>query len=182
MRIVLFSMLAVLTVGCTAKDPFVEAASYADRLQSQIPSTCVAIAQYADETHQTHTAGECTAKSLYQIASITKVFTGVLLADRVLKGLKITTTIGDLLPSVKFADPRVSAITLLDLATHTSGLPRMPDNVDVDHSDDKDGPLHRYGSRELLSFLASHRLRQEPGASGEYSNLGMGLLGYLLEK
>ena len=70
-------------------------------------------------------------KLVFEIGSISKVFTGLLLAQAVVeKKVTLDTTIGSLLAGkVKFTDARVEAITLKQLATHTSGLPRLPDNA-----------------------------------------------------
>jgi CubicO group peptidase (beta-lactamase class C family) len=68
-------------------------------------------------------------------------------------------------------------ITLRDLATHMSGLPRLPDNMPYGNADD---PYADYGEAELLAFLGRYQLTRDPGSQFEYSNLGFGLLGYLL--
>jgi CubicO group peptidase (beta-lactamase class C family) len=68
-------------------------------------------------------------------------------------------------------------ITLRQLATHTSGLPRMPSNF---APADPDNPYADYGSDRMYEFIAaSHLSRNAPGA-GDYSNLGFGLLGVAL--
>src|SRR5579863_6185280 len=68
-------------------------------------------------------------KVIFEIGSISKVFTGLLLADAVLDGkLSLDDTLAQRLP-VKFQDPTVGAVTLKQLATHTSCLPRLPDNL-----------------------------------------------------
>jgi serine-type D-Ala-D-Ala carboxypeptidase/endopeptidase len=73
-----------------------------------------------------------TEMRIFEIGSISKVFTGLLLAQAVVeRKLTLETPIKDLLqPGFKFADPRVGAITVKELATHTSGLPRLPDNME----------------------------------------------------
>ena len=67
---------------------------------------------------------------------------------------------------------------IVDLATQTSGLPRMPDNF---APADGGNPYADYGERQLYAFLNGHKLRRPPGTY-EYSNLGMGLLGVLLAR
>src|SRR3954447_3221708 len=68
-------------------------------------------------------------KALFEIGSISKVFTGILLADAVSEGkLGLGDALAQRLP-VKFADPATGAVTLKQLATHTSCLPRLPDNI-----------------------------------------------------
>jgi D-alanyl-D-alanine-carboxypeptidase/D-alanyl-D-alanine-endopeptidase len=68
-------------------------------------------------------------------------------------------------------------ITLLDLATQSSGLPRMPDNFSPR---DSSNPYADYSVQQLYEFLSRYQLPRDPGASYEYSNLGMGLLGHAL--
>ena len=119
-------------------------------------------------------------KLVFEIGSITKVFTGLLLAQAVVEK-KVTpdTTIGSLLAGkVKFTDPRVAAIMLKQLATHTSGLPRMPDNAAAGAKEDD--PYADYDEKLLLNYLASAKLDGEGPFTFSYSNLGMGLLGHLL--
>lgn len=106
--------------------------------------------------------------TVYEIGSITKVFTGILLAQAVLKGeVKLDDPISMYLPEgVTAPDYEGKSITLLDLATHTSGLPR--DVYD----------LHTL--EQMYAFLSGYPLTREPGSSYAYSNYGMGLLGNLL--
>ena len=118
-------------------------------------------------------------KSVFEIGSINKTFTGTLLADMVAKGeVALSDPIAKYLPAgVKAPSRSGREITLLDLATHRSGLPRLPDN----HTPaDRANPYADYTVEKLYAFLSKHELRRDPGAEGEYSNLGMGLLGHLL--
>jgi D-alanyl-D-alanine-carboxypeptidase/D-alanyl-D-alanine-endopeptidase len=118
--------------------------------------------------------------TIYEIGSITKVFTSFVLADLAQDGVvKLNDPIQVHLPSTVTA-PRSSdqEILLTHLATHQSGLPRLPPNLPA-FSDD---PYANYGVDRLYDFLNAHRLRRSVGKSYEYSNLGMGLLGTLLER
>lgn len=119
-------------------------------------------------------------KIVFEIGSITKVFTGLLLAQAVVeKKVTMDTTLGSLLEGkVKLADPRIAAITLKQLATHTSGLPRMPDNAMAGALEGD--PYASYDEKLLLKYLASAKLEGEGPFACSYSNLGVGLLGYLL--
>jgi len=119
------------------------------------------------------------ADSVFEIGSISKVFTALLFADMVIRG---EVSPGD--PVAKFlpANVRVpefegKAITLLDLATYMSGLPRMPSNF---AAKDKSNPFVDYTVENLYAFLADHQLRFMPGTHYEYANLGFGLLGHAL--
>ena len=100
-----------------------------------------------------------------------------LLADAVLSGkVTLETPIGEILGalSVKPNDP---SITLLDLATHTSGLPRKPDNLRGRNQLD---PYRYYGETQLHSFLQDHQSKDTPGEHFRYSSVGISLLGYLI--
>ena len=120
--------------------------------------------------------------TLFELGSITKVFTALILADMVNRG---EVSLDD--PAARYLPPghRMPQrdgrpITLRDLATHRSGLPRMAD--DMRSIGDPDGPFADYTEARLLAFLDRYRLSREPGSQWEYSNLGMGLLGYLLAR
>jgi len=117
--------------------------------------------------------------TVFEIGSITKVFTGTLLADMVARGeVALTDPIDKHLPSGVTAPSRNGKhITLLDLATQTSGLPRLPTNFAPAHPND---PYADYSVEKLYDFLAHYQLTRDPGGEYEYSNLGVGLLGQLL--
>ena len=69
------------------------------------------------------------------------------------------------------------AITLQDLATHTSGLPRLPTNLVITNMDN---PYANYSVENLYAFLSGYVLTRDIGTQFEYSNLGVGLLGHAL--
>ncbi|MBC7895126.1 MAG: serine hydrolase [Cytophagaceae bacterium] len=117
--------------------------------------------------------------SLFEIGSITKTFTGAILADMVAKGsVRLDQPVGELLPAGTVIPSRGGRqITLADLATHTSGLPRLPGNLEPR---DQANPYADYDGKRLLDFLARYQLPRDIGAQYEYSNLGVGLLGYAL--
>jgi CubicO group peptidase (beta-lactamase class C family) len=75
-------------------------------------------------------------------------------------------------------NPALEPITLRHLATHTSGLPRLPKNLDAAVQDDRN-PYAHYEERHLLDALRTVRPKS-PGSVCVYSNFAMGLLGYLL--
>ncbi len=122
-----------------------------------------------------------TAQTIFPLASITKTFTGVLLADLTLRGVvRLDDPITKFLPSglIKPDNP-LNSVTLLELATHTSGLPKMPNNV---KSNRFDRMRKLYGVRELYEFLSNFRSSRPPGAEFRYSNIGIALLGHILER
>src|SRR5580658_52647 len=114
--------------------------------------------------------------TIFEIGSITKVFTALLAADMAQRGeLKLDDPIQKYLPPVvRIPERGGKQITLTDLATHTSGLPRMPENF---RPKDPGRPYVDYTVDALYSFLSSYELRRDIGIKYVYSNLGFGLLG-----
>jgi D-alanyl-D-alanine-carboxypeptidase/D-alanyl-D-alanine-endopeptidase len=119
--------------------------------------------------------------TLFEIGSATKVFTSLLLADAVARGeVAITDPIAKYLPAeVKVPERSGRKITLQDLATHTSGLPRLPSNF---APKDPTNPYADYTVAQLHEFLSGYELPRDPGSRYEYSNLGAGLLGHILAR
>ena len=130
------------------------------------------------------TLGDSTSRvpdeyTVYEIGSISKVFTALLLADMSLKEeVKLYDPISRYLPdSVHPLIRNGREITLMDLTTQTSGLPRMPDNF---MPKNWSNPYADYTRSQLFHFLAHYKLTRDIGSKYEYSNLGVGLLGNLL--
>jgi len=118
--------------------------------------------------------------TFYEIGSISKVFTSLLLSDMTLSGsLKLDDTAAQYLPAgVTMPSFEGEPIRLLHLAQHSSGLPRMPDNF---KPQDAANPYADYMNEQLYEFLNAYKLPRKPGTVFEYSNLGAGLLGHILE-
>ena len=115
--------------------------------------------------------------SLFQIGSVTKVFTGLLLADMVERGeVELDDPASSYLPAGATMPRRGRPITLLDLAKHRSALPSMPLNFTLTA---EPNPYEGYTAEQIYQFLSSYELPREPGIE-EYSNLGVALLGRLL--
>lgn len=123
--------------------------------------------------------------TVFQIGSATKAFTGLLLADMVQRGeVKFDDPAARYLPPgvrmpVHDASGGEPPITLLHLATHFSGLPSMPSNFVLTA---RPNPIEGYTTQELFTFLSGYKLPRAPGTKGEYSNLGVALLGHLLAR
>lgn len=117
--------------------------------------------------------------SVFEIGSITKTFTGILLADMAARGeVKLDDPVAKFLPAtVKMPSRNGREITLLDLAMQQSGLPRMPTNF---KPKDAANPFADYRSDALYAFLSGYSLPRDVGETYEYSNLGVGLLGHVL--
>ena len=123
--------------------------------------------------------------SVFEIGSITKTFTGTMLAKLVRDGkVDPNEPIKNILP-VRMNQSSLNGkeITLVHLANHTSGLPFEPSNVqnDKDHPFDPYSPYQYYSTQKLYDYL-SHQLvlQLTPGEKRIYSNLGGGLLGHIL--
>lgn len=119
--------------------------------------------------------------SVFEIGSATKVFTSLLLADMVQRGeVSLTDPVAKYLPpQVKMPELGGRSITLADLATHTSGLPRIPTNM---ARKDPANPYADYSVEQLYQFLSSYQLTRDIGSKYEYSNLGGGLLGHVVAR
>ncbi|MXV90326.1 MAG: beta-lactamase family protein [Acidimicrobiia bacterium] len=117
--------------------------------------------------------------TVFEIGSVTKVFTSIVLADLELSGdLALDTPVQSLVGDEVRVPVRDGAeITLGHLATHSSGLPRLPDNL---APADWANPYADYTVEHLYEFLAGHKLARDIGEAVEYSNLGYGLLGHVL--
>jgi D-alanyl-D-alanine-carboxypeptidase/D-alanyl-D-alanine-endopeptidase len=118
-------------------------------------------------------------RTIFEIGSITKTFTGILLAEMAERGeLRLEDPVQDLLPKgVSVPARNGRQIRLVDLATHTSGLPRLPGNL---APADSANPYADYSVDRLYDFLRGHQLGRDIGERAEYSNLGAGLLGHVL--
>jgi CubicO group peptidase (beta-lactamase class C family) len=119
------------------------------------------------------------ADDIFEIGSVTKVFTGYLHARALERGsVGLTDPIDPYFPA---GVPHwgSQSIQLLQLATHTSGLPNYPNNL---HSSDPANPAADYTAQDLASFLSTHSLSTAPGSQFLYSNLGSGMLGSVLVK
>jgi D-alanyl-D-alanine-carboxypeptidase/D-alanyl-D-alanine-endopeptidase len=110
------------------------------------------------------------------------VFTGLLLAQAVERGdLRLDDRLGDVLAGrVVFSSPAVTSITLRQLVTHSSCLPRLP--PDFSEAGPRESPYRRYDRPRMWAALASLQLTQSPPCEARYSNLGFGLLGEILSE
>lgn len=120
-------------------------------------------------------------RTLFEIGSITKVFTTTLLADMHLRGeVDLDDPASKFLPSQLALRSRGGVdVTLRHLATHRSGLPRIPSNMGLKNLFGEN-PYANYSVEDMYAFLSKRRLVSTPGEFYGYSNLGMGLLGHIL--
>jgi CubicO group peptidase (beta-lactamase class C family) len=128
--------------------------------------------------------GAAKPDSMFEIGSISKTFTGLMLARMVADGkVQLNEPVRELLPAGTVAKPVGGPdreITLLDLATHHSGLPEWPDNLFP--VSDPSNPFIDYSPRQLYDWVASHGVARPVDAPYLYSSLGFGLLGQALEE
>ena len=171
-------------MGMTAAPkPLAEVAS---SVVAQLPAGAIVTGELREGEATYHLAGRglpnvAPERQLFEIGSISKVFTGLLLAQAVVEEkVSLTATLRDLLGAdFAFADPQVAAITLEQLATHTSGLPRLPNNLGP-NPDAMADPYAAYDRAALHAFLREAKLTGPGPHAAVYSNLGVGLLGDLL--
>ncbi|WP_170827377.1 serine hydrolase domain-containing protein [Roseivirga sp. 4D4] len=117
-------------------------------------------------------------KSVFEIGSISKVFTSTLLANFVTENqIELEDGVNQYL-EVPFQNNEV--VSFASLANHTSGLPRLPSNLNL-YAVDPNNPYAEYGEEKLKDYL-SQELKRETIGRYAYSNLGAGLLGYTLSK
>ncbi len=120
-----------------------------------------------------------TGDTVFEIGSVTKVFTALLLADAVeRRQVSLDDAVAGLVPGWKVPE-KGRPITLRDLAMHVSGLPRLPSNM---APKDPNNPYADYTVEQLQTFLATYELPRGVGERYEYSNLGGGLLGHVLAR
>lgn len=138
----------------------------------------VSIAVVEHGVRRVFSYGTAKPDSIFEIGSITKTFTGLILSQMVEQGkVKFDEPVRELLPPGTVAKPSDDEITLVDLATQHSGLPRMPDNF---HPADPNNPYADYAPANLYAFLATQGVSRPAKADFLYSNLGFGLLGQAL--
>jgi D-alanyl-D-alanine-carboxypeptidase/D-alanyl-D-alanine-endopeptidase len=117
--------------------------------------------------------------TVFEIGSVTKVFTSLILADMIEKGeVKPDDPVAKFLPNtVNVPGRNGRQITLLDLSMQVSGLPRLPSNLKPANPAN---PYVDYDAPKLYDFLSHYTLIRDPGEKYEYSNLAVGLLGHAL--
>jgi serine-type D-Ala-D-Ala carboxypeptidase/endopeptidase len=120
--------------------------------------------------------------TIFEIGSITKTFTTTLLADMARDGIvALDDPVRRYLPTGARLPVRGREITLEDLATHRSGLPRLPTGLLWPAlTRDRRDPYAKFDRARLATAVAATRPRREPGRKVAYSNYGMGLLGHVL--
>ncbi|WP_454675998.1 D-alanyl-D-alanine-carboxypeptidase/endopeptidase AmpH [Achromobacter marplatensis] len=120
------------------------------------------------------------ANSIFRIASVSKVFAADVLASLAAKGkLKLTDPLAKYAPDNARVETNGRPITLLDLATHSAGLPRELPDPDAKPSDN---PFAAFDRAYYWKWIGGNKPAYVPGTTTLYSNLGFGLLGDALAK
>lgn len=188
---------SILLVFGIASLPALSAETFSPSLDSQLPNypekTQIAIALVTPEStlfrgfiREHHQWRDIENRdSVFEIGSITKIFTGTLLAMLVQSGtVRLDEPISGLVPfALHDYPPNGIDITLSQLANHTSGLPDMPRwfLLKARVSGQTRAPYENYDTTALCDYLRNDlSVESPPGAVYRYSNLGFGLLGHLL--
>jgi len=138
----------------------------------------IAIGVVAHGVRRVFVLGAAAPDSMFEIGSVSKTFTALILAEMVGQGkVKFDDPVREFLPEGTVSKPAGAEITLLDLAIQHSGLPRMPDNF---HPADPANPYADYGPTQLYAFLSKQGVAKPANPPFLYSNLGVGLLGQAL--
>lgn len=118
-------------------------------------------------------------QTIFEIASVTKVFVTTIFADLLLKKhLALDDTVINYLPdTLKFRDKRIYNITLKDLATHTSGLPSLLNKIVALNLTKY---YKNFSYADLFTSLEKYKLDYDPGTTFQYSNYNMALLAYII--
>ncbi len=126
-------------------------------------------------------AAEVNGDTVFEIGSVTKTFTALLLLDMVERGeMKLDDPVANYLPkAVKVPSHGGKEITLLNLAAQDSGLPFNADNMSGKNGGES---YDHYTAENMYAFLSSYTLTNDPGLRFQYSNLCMSLLGHVLER
>jgi CubicO group peptidase (beta-lactamase class C family) len=124
-----------------------------------------------------------TRQSIYEIGSISKTFTAIMLAHAVNEGkLSLNDDIRNFLPGhYPNLEYQGKPVTVLQLANHTSGLPRLPADLGTRAGFNAADPYKGYTREMIYQYLTTFAPDTLSGYKAVYSNLGIGILGLLLE-
>ena len=183
-------LLLLLTASVPAADPKAVIDPLADPLVKDKPAVGLVVGVWLDGQPHVFGYGTVTTPTgehppdgdtLFEIGSITKAFTGVLLADAVRrKEVALDDPANTHLPKDLAIQPTTDkVITLLHLSTHRSGLTVQPPLLGL-IARNKDNPYADYTRPKLVKLMAALKPVREPGEKYEYSNLATGLLGHAL--
>lgn len=174
----------------TATDKKVHEAVLEFYRKSKVP--CLTVGVLEDWGTQIYNYGETSpgsgtlpsGETIYEIGSITKTFTALLLAQAVVeKKVALDADIRPLLGPGEWSHlaKKNQPIRLVQLANHTSGLPRLADDIDKQPGYNPQQPYANHDWKMIAAFLERVSLNSEPGVHEEYSNLGAAVLGRTMQ-
>lgn len=183
------SAIVALMMFCACTLP-AAAGDLAADLQTRVkpyPGTGVIVAVIDGKKTTLYAAGstgnahKLDRNTVFEIGSVSKTFTATILSDLSMRRLlALDDPVATYLPKTVTVPARgAKTITLLNLATQHSGLPRMPDNF---HPKNADDPYAGYMLEDMYAFLSGYKLKRDPGETYEYSNFGVALLGQALAR
>jgi len=143
------------------------------------PGIGIAAATFTSQDSQTEYF-DCQAESRFDLGSITKVFTALLLCEAVIEGLCRLEDPAEKHLAAPFPTYKGNVIALRHLATHTSALPRLPKEMYIRDVSSLQ-PYKDWDRNRLIKALGAMRLSRMPGSTYLYSNYGFGLLGAIVE-
>ncbi len=148
---------------------------------AQMPAGGMAVGVLQGDEETVVALGDVAAGATFDVGSITKPCTGILLASLVTDGVvALDDPVAKFLPEgVSVPDNAGRPITLVDLVTHSSGLPGLPAGFDPS---DPQNPYADFTIEKLYEGLASTELEFSIGSRTQYSNFGFGLLGDALSR
>lgn len=170
--------------------PFISNGTYVGIVVTLVDPQGYAVYEYGVSDKETGAVP--TAETRFGIGSVTKIFTGILLADAENHGLvNLTVPISRYIPGVAIPSRNDREITLKDLATHTSGLPEGLEKYQKEGDDAmnaRDGVAYERAFLEysltngsdIYPFISNITLTRDPGTQWEYSNMGAALVGDIL--
>lgn len=137
---------------------------------------------YASRGHRDEAGRAVDENTVFEVGSVTKVFTSLLLAVMVAAGeVALDEPLAGLYPELRLPT-RGRPVTLVDLATHSSGFPRLPPGLLRQALRHRDDPYAAFSADDVVRAMERTRLRREPGTRPRYSNFGAGVLGEALAR
>lgn len=186
---ILWILFQIVLLGCQAQNNNISV-EVKENIKSRVDNgnntgivvgviTSEGVSYYSYGVKSLETKEPVDENSVFEIGSISKTFTGILLADMVVKGeLNLDTPLQQLLPEeVKAPTRNGESIRLYHLSNHTSSFPEMPDDFTPSNSANF---YADYSEEQLYVFLNNYQLTRDIGSKYEYSNYAQGLLGHVL--
>jgi CubicO group peptidase (beta-lactamase class C family) len=179
----------ILPGGCQGKDQHLTGTDFIQNSvdsiykKEKLPGIIVAVEKDGKRSYYSAGFADPVTKkpfdslTVFEIGSITKTFTAFVLSSVLADhSIDVRSSILKYLPDSVAENKSLSQITFLHLMNHTSGLPRLPSNMNLESA----APYDNYTEEKLFSYLRTC----EPGLSGkyDYSNLAAGLGGVLAER